>query len=409
MSLIADFLQAKEPLFHHSLEQLEEITDKPGVDARLTAEIAQSAADRLRQLRLGPKASGPQLYQALLDLVAEHDQHLAKTLGGHEPTSIPEMIPLIVAKVESLDLPKRGFFLREEVAKTMLLEHPPRQIMARLGYGDVATMLARESIYEIYLALRFAQDADWLNQFDAGYHRLQPSDFETRDLRFVVFDPAKWGDIAEHFIAKKRHNITHSKELGAIGVMPMTETRMKGLTLKVLPLLVHYINEVHLYSSFFKLVKTKRNFGQIVATTLIADPSHVRILAGHHVHWRVIQRYYGKLPQEYHPEEFQPHIQPEDLHWRRAEDVLYQIDPELEFWRDLDYVAVMRPSGPVTFNLMDVSLSYSNAIAYSKRYLYHFREALWNEVFARYLGQKTLERQVLQRLDNDVIAPEELK
>lgn len=409
MTLISEFLMAEEPLFHHSLDQLEQITGKKGIDAKLTAEIAEKAASHMKRLGLAHDASGQTLYAALIKQVQAHDEHLARTLGGQDPTSIPEMIPLIVDRVRNLDVPKGGFFLREEVAKAMLIAHPPQQIMARLGYTDVAQMLEKESIYEIYLSLRFVQDPGWLNEFDASYSSLKAEDFDERDLKFIIFDTAKWGDIAEHYIQKKRHNITHTKELGAIGVMPMTEQHMNGVTLKVLPLLVHYLNEIRLYSAFFKLMQDKKNFGEIVATTLIADPSHARFLAGQKIHWRVLQRYFGKLPKEHHPEQFQPHVQPEDLHWRKAEEVLYDIDPELEFWREMDYVAVMRPSGTVTFNLMDISLSYSNEIAYDERYLYHFRESLWNEVFARYLGEKTLEEQVLERLNNDLIAPETLK
>jgi hypothetical protein len=53
-------------------------------------------------------------------------------------------------------------------------------------------------------------------------------------------------------------------------------------------------------------------------------------------------------------------------------------------------------------------LSYSNSIPYEDRYLYHFREALWNEVFARYMGEKVLEEQLLVKLDNAVVKPEML-
>ena len=155
-------------------------------------------------------------------------------------------------------------------------------------------------------------------------------------------------------------------------------------------------------------MSTKKDFGHIVADTLIADPAHVQLTVHSHIHWRVIQRYFGKLTNEMHPEIFEPHVQPEDLHWRRAEEVLYEIDPELEFWNGMDYVAVLRDNQPVTFNLMDISLGYSNAITYADRYLYHFREALWNEIFARYLGEKVLEEQLLVKLDNAVIKPETL-
>jgi hypothetical protein len=307
-------------------------------------------------------------------------------------------------------LPKEGWFLKEDKAREMLRHMPPMSIMDRLGYHLVSRLLEQEDIFELFLALRFAEDPAWLNDFDRLYLDLSPGDFETRKIRVVPFQAEKWGDIAEHFIQKKRHNITHSKEMGAIAVMPMVEERMTGVTLKVLPLLCHYFNEVRLYSSFFKLMQAKKNFGAIVSDTLIADPAHVKIADTTHIHWRVIQRYFGKLPSEKHPEIFEPHVQPEDLHWRKAEEVLYDIDPELEFWKGMDYVAVLK--GPshdtVSFNLFDLSFGYSNGIAYSDRYLYHFREALWNEVFARYMGEKVLEEQLLEKLDNSVVKPETL-
>ena len=263
-------------------------------------------------------------------------------------------------------------------------------------------------MHELFLALRFAEEPDWLNSYDATYKSLQSSDFEERDIRVVVFNAEKWGNIAEHFITKKLHNIANNKEIGAIGVMPMTIKRMTGVSLKVMPLIFHYFNELRLYSAFFKLMKPKKNFGEIVADTLIADPSHVNVVAGHNIHWRVIQRYFGKLKNENHPEIFEPHVQPEDLHWRKAEEMLYDLDPELEFWRGLDYVAALVDGEIVTMNLMDISLGYSNGLAFAERYLYHFRESLWNEVFARYMGEKVLEQQILTRLDNAVISPEKL-
>jgi hypothetical protein len=406
VSTIGRFLQAKEPLFDHSLHQLELASRQKGVDIKLAAEIAETAADRTQRLGVSADATGPELYEALITQVAAHDDHLARAIGGTDPTDLREMIPLIVKAAESAPLPKDGWFLKEAKAKQMLRQMPPMAIMERLGYHLVSRMLEEEDIYELFLALRFVEEPDWLNDFDRLYHDLEAGDFEARPIKVVPFAVSKWGDVAEHFIAKKRHNITHSKEMGAIALMPMKETHMTGVTLKVMPLLFHYFNEIRLYSSFFKLMKTKKNFGAIVSDTLIADPAHVKLVDHGHIHWRVIQRYFGKLPNEKHPEMFEPHVQPEDLHWRRAEEVLYDIDPELEFWKGLDYVAVLKGQDAVTFNLMDVSLGYSNAIAFPDRYLYHFRESLWNEVFARYMGEAALEEQLLVKLDNAIIKPE---
>lgn len=408
MSTIGRFLQAKEPLFDHALRQLEHQSHQSGVDVKLAAEIAQKAASHIKQLGLPTDAPGPQIYDALVRKAAEHDAHLARAIGGTHPDNLAEMIPLIVRAAENAPLPKDGWFLKADKAREMLRANPPLAIMDRLGHHKISELLDKEDIYELFLALRFAESPEWLNAFDAEYVTLKSSDFENRRIRVVTFEVRKWGDIAEHFIAKKRHNITHSKEMGAIAIMPMTEVRMKGVTLKVLPLLCHYFNEIRLYSSFFKLMADKKDFGRIVSQTLIADPAHVELVEKGSIHWRVIQRYFGKLTGEVHPEIFEPHVQPEDLHWRRAEEVLYDLDPELEFWHEMDYVGVLRGDEAITFNLMDISLGYSNAVPFKDRFLYHFRESLWNEVFARYLGEKVLEDQLLVKLDNAIIKPETL-
>jgi hypothetical protein len=280
--------------------------------------------------------------------------------------------------------------------------------MKHLGYRSVDSMLKREPIAEIYGALRFAESPEWLNGFIGKYRKLHPSDFEMREIEFIQLDTKRWGSLTKSFVHKKRHNVTHLKELGVILLLPMPIAQMPGVTITVLPLLLHYINEIRLYSAYFKMQQVKGNFGDILVDTLVADPGAHAIMAGQQLHWRVIQRYFGKLEREYHPEIFEPHVQPEDLHWRKAEEILYHLEPALHFWHDMDYVGVMHRGRPVTFNLMDMAISYVNNLPYGEQTVYHFRESLWNEIFIRYLGQKTLEREVLKQLDNEMIEPETL-
>jgi hypothetical protein len=407
--LIAELLGAKDPLFSIALKQLEQASGNKGVDVKLTAELIEKKNDRMKRLGLDPSdTTGPELYQALLQQAKEHDTHLAAQIGATDPEDVHAIIPLALEAVKNVDMPRNCWAIKDEVAKRFLRETPPTKIMERLGYDDVNAMLENENLYEVYGALRFAEDSDWLMEFNTKYETLTPDDFEDREIALVIMPAERWGDIAKHFIEKKRHFHTHLKELGVVLVLPTTEQRMPGVTTKVLTLSFHYYNEVRLYSAFFKLQQVKPNFGKIFVDTLNADPGNQVIMAGQNVHWRVIQRYFGKLGDEYHPEVFEPHVQPEDLHWRKAEELMYKLDPELEFWDGLDYVGEMYDGQPLTFNFMDVSLSYSNGISYEERYIYHFREALWNEVFMRYMGEQVLEEQILRQLDNDMIAPENL-
>lgn len=410
--LLSELLGATEPLFSMSLKQLEQASGNPSADVRLTAEITGKVRLKIEELGLDPDDTTPrELHHALVAKIEEHDKHLVRKIGGSDPNDAQQLMPLMRKAWEKIDTPKSCWVLKKTVAKSMLKKNPPKNIMKHLGYRSVDSMLKHENLGEIYGALRFAETPEWLNEFNEGYKNLKPQDFETRQIEVVEMSLDRWGDIAAPFIHKKRHNITHLKELGVILMLPITpETKLKGIAIFTFPLLFHYLQEIRLYSAFFKLQQVKPHFGKIVVETLIADPGSHAIMAGSKIHWRVIQRYFGKLEKEKHPEIFEPHVQPEDLHWRRAEDILYDMDPELGFWRDLDYVGIMdKDKRPVTLNMLDVAASFVNQSPYNERAIYHFRESLWNEVFIRYMGEANLEQQVLQQLDNDMIAPEKLK
>lgn len=409
--MLSELLGAKEPLFTNALRQLELASGNPSADIRLSAEITGKVQLKTKELGLDPDdTTGEELYHALLNLIEQHDHHLVKQIGGSDPGDFATLMPLMKKAWESVDTPRSAWVLKKSVAKRMLQDMPPPTIMKTLRYRSVNSMLKNENLFEIYGALRFAESPEWLNKFNEGYKKLRPSDFQTRQITVVEMPARRWGSLTEPFIHKKKHNITHLKELGVILMLPIPPTaHLRGITIFALPLLFHYLNEIRLYSSFFKLKQVQPNFGEIVVETLIADPSKASVMAGQNIHWRVIQRYFARLENEHHPEIFEPHVQPEDLHWRKAEELLYEVDPELGFWRDLDYVGVMHGKRPLTLNMLDVAASYVNNLPYAKRAMYHFVDSLWNEIFIRYMGEKNLETQILEQLDNDLIEPEDLE
>jgi uncharacterized protein (TIGR00730 family) len=407
---LRDLLDAEEPVFSLALKQLETATGNEGVDAKLVGDITKSMHDTLGALRLDDKdVTGQEAYAALLARIADDNERVTKLIGGTDSSNVRELVPLMIAAAEKASFNRTVWVLKHESAKRLLRQMPPENLIKHLGYTDVEELLEKERFGELYTALRFSEGPEWLNNYDELFKTVTPADYEERDIEIIAMDHDKYVDLATHFVEKKLHNITHTKELGVIVVVPMHATSSRGLTLKSLPLLFHYMNEVKLYSTFFKLKRSQPNFGEIVVNTLVADPGTASQMAGQYVHWRVIQRYFGKLRDEAHPEAFEPHVQPEDLHWRRAEDLLFELDSEMAFWKDRDWVGLQLDGRPVTANVIDVSLSYANDISYDDRYVYHFRESLWNEIFIRYMGYKNLETQVLGSLDNNAVSPELLR
>jgi len=407
---LRDLLDAEEPLFSEALRQLEQASGRQAADTKLIGDITSLAHENLREMGLNPAtSSGEEVYRGLEARLEKDIKRLTKVIGAEESDDVQYLVPFMVKAANDVEFNRKVFVIKRESAKNLLRQMPPKTLIEKLGYADIEQMFKHEDFDELYTALRFSEGPDWLNKYDELFAHVTPADYEERDLRIVVMDHDKYVDLAAHFVQKKLHNVTHTKEMGTIVVVPMHAKTMRGLVLKTLPLLLHYMNEVKLYSTFFKLKSKQPHFGKTVVSTLVADPGDASQMVGHKIHWRVIQRYLGKHKGDsISTVAFEPHVQPEDLHWRRAEDLLYTIDPALKFWKDRDFVALMYDGFPVAFNLFDVSFGYSNSETYQNRYAYHFRESLWNEIFVRYMGFKNLGRQVLEQLDNDMIAPETL-
>jgi hypothetical protein len=307
--------------------------------------------------------------------------------------------------IERMQIPKNAWVLKHSVARKLLKATPPKKVMKQLNYRSVDSMLKREPIAEIYGAIRILETGAWQDKFLAKYKTLKPHDFESRDIEVVQLDREKWATATNEYVLKSRHNITHLKELGIIVMMPMPVKYMQGVTLAVMPIVLHYLNEIRLYTTYLKLQQVRPDFGNIVARTIVEDPDEHAMMSSKPIHWRVIQRYYGSKDTE-HPEVFEPHVLPEDLYWRGAEEILYRLEPALHFWHEMDYVGMMFPEGPVSFNLMDIAVSYVNNLPYEYRAVGRMREAIERELFVRYLGQPVLEQQVLRQLDNKMIEPE---
>ncbi len=415
VDFLAELLSAKQPLFKITLEDLEDITQQDQLDSKLQKDVEKSFAKFVqRELELEiDDASGEEVYKALMLYIWEqNDLVLTKYLKQKKDASLDQVLTACINFVLKMNLPKTVFKLKKSKAKAMLKANPPEQIMQLLGYEKVEDLIKFEKLEEVYGALRFAEGDIWLDKFNEQYRHLKPEDFTKGKIEIVKM-PLRWAPLTKKFIAKKRHNITHLKELGVVLVLETKDEELRhGLVLKALPLIVHYFYEIHLYSSFFKLqagALKGEKFGRVLEQTISADPKLNLKIAGEHVHWRVIQRYFGKLEDaNKHPEIFEPHLQPEDLHWDHAEKALAHYIPELMVWEDLDYVAKIYDDKPISLNLMDVTLSFANKNRYGDHLVYHFRESLWNEIFARYMSHENLEDELLAKLNNSLVMPEKL-
>lgn len=399
--LLSDLLSGDEPSFTNSLRRLESDSGNPSIDIRLVADIAAKVKSKMRELGLDPSdTNARELYYALQALIKKHDEFLTNSLGVKDPTDHDNLLPKIVEKVKDLDIPKTCWALKPTSAKKLLKQSPPKKVMKQLNYRSIDSLLKREDMDEVFVAIRLLESPTWLRRFISSYRKLSSNDFENRKVNVYIFDDHRWGDEARTFTSVHNGNLLHLKDMGVIAVLPFTFKKMAGLSITLLPLILHYLNEIRVHSSYLKLQQVKADFSEYLVESLAHDVIGTVEISGQAFDWRTIARHYVKEKTGV-PGSFEPNLQFEDIVTKKADEVLYKLEPALKFWEGLDYVGVMGEGKPVPLGLIDNALSYFNHLDYGRQSVSNFQRSLWDELLSRYVGRQPIEEKLLKQLGND--------
>lgn len=393
--ILQQLLNAEEPLFSHSLKELEKAAGHKGVDVRLIADITHRVHTAMREMSLEPQfTNGQEFYRALLARVAQDNKRIVKAIGDEDPDDVRATTPMILQAASKTLANKKCWVLKPVKARELLRKDPPQKLLDHFKASSVEQLLDKKPLNEIYIALRFSEGDAWLRRHNEQLARTAADDFEPRNIEFIQLDES-YLPLTGNYLAKRPHGVAHSKELGIVAILPMEKEFVRGITLLNLSFALHYCNEIRMYSAYFQLKQARPDFGKLVVYALNNDLHEIGNIAKHGVHWRSVQRYFGAVDDARHPEVFRPHIHPEDLHWKTVEAQLTAIEPSMQFWQGLEYVGLYFDGAPVSANILDVSTAYAQNIPYEKRPADHLRESLWNEIAIRYIGENNLEHQVL--------------
>lgn len=398
---IAKILRADQDTFKDATMRLEAVTGRKGIIERIAEENEILIRDRLDKLGLGRKVGAKDIYDALISKI-EADDHKLFELMGRPAASDRECCDRELTKARAVVNPPLGFFMKLDKAAEFVRREPPRNVMKALGYASVNDLIEKEDIYNIYAALRFVEGSEWLNgTFFKQYESLKPSDFEFREFVSRAMDE-RWVRLSEGFVKKKYHNLSHLKELGFIFSLPVT-LGISGELLRSFTLSLHYYNEVAFYSYLFAMYAEHepQNFASNIISLLRGDALDKRLPSSEKSQWLVIPRYFAKDdPNDWRL--FEPHINPEALHWERAERNLDTLPMDFSFWTDLNWVGDEFPTTAgidvrVSFNLVDTVMSLVKQKELIK-YLYHHEESLWNKIYTSYFSEKEMEEMMRKHI-----------
>jgi hypothetical protein len=414
---IAKILRTDVSFFHEINARYESFLGKRGVLDKIMEENVDLIKQKLDFLGLSLNSRVEDIYVALLAKI-ETDEHILAKIFNNPSVENPQDWQKILETALDIARHPQGFFLKKEKAAQMLINEPPYNVMRVLGYDSPLRLLDNEDIFEIYAALRFLEGSEWLNRvFFQQYKDLSPADFEKRPLVVRSLEK-KWLGLSDNFIKKKYHNISHLKEMGVLFTLPLS-LEASGELIRNFSLILHYLNEIPFYSAIFEklFLEEEKMFADNLIALLRGDVLEERLPIKSEsgaLHWLVIQRYLTK-ENELDWRLFVPHINPEALHWERAESLLMaygekfpDLNLALSFWRGLswvgdyfrvaaDYKNSVDGETLISFNLIDTAMSLVQKRELIK-YRYHHQEALWNKIFSSYFDVPTMEKQMQENI-----------
>jgi hypothetical protein len=400
-------LGADAVAFRQQIAELERVAGLPSADIRLSMDVMQATRQKLRELGLDPSdTTGPELYAVLQSKLRRDEIQVRAAM--HIRADIPpvQVQEHVCAQLNAHSTKGDLYVLRPASLKRMLKKLKPKTTMKKLGYRSMESMFKHEAPAQLLAACLACESADWQSARVQAYAALESKDFELRRPLFVLPAGKKWPEVAQEYAEKHKSNIVVMPELGSIVILPMSRD-LPGLAITTFVVALYALNSIRSFSTYLKLQQVRLDFGTTVQSAVLSAPMTDMELAGAKISWRVVHWFYAKGHGRQHPEAFEPHVQPEDLTWHAFGPALQKLSPVLSFWQDTELLGLLDNDNDdvVSLNVMDVALGVCNKLAYGERVLQTMREALGQELLARYFHEDHLQT-LLERSLGTQLAPE---
>lgn len=396
--LLAEILEAKQPQFAMTIQDLERLAGHPKHDIRLTAEIIQQTNQKIRALGLDPQdTTAEELYQALQLRLQRDDGLLRQAIGLPLGASLDDVLRAVQRTAQLYADETKVYGLKLSTAKRILKTLPPKKTLKELHYRSLESLLKSEPVAAVLAAVRHYESAAWLKQLAQHYDRLTPADFETRTAQVLLLKGAKWERLAEDIATAERGNSLIVRELGAVIMLRPPET-VKALTTTSLLLVIEDLNTIQSIGTYLKLHQVALDFKQAVRDAVSGEIFTDARFVSQEVPWRVIHQFYARHDQAYNPVIFEPHITSDDLSWRQPAETIAGIHQALDFWLGTDYLAFQSGGQQVSLNILDVALSSANQLPFSDRFSHVLRQRVWHELMLRYVSLEHVERTLTNKL-----------
>ena len=256
----------------------------------------------------------------------------------------------------------------------------------------------RHDVAEVMLVAQLVENQTWHRTMKQSYTRLKGNDFTNRRLILLGLNGDNWLKLGFGISKRQGHNLVACREMGLVGWLPTAKKEITPLmALTSLAFGLYWSNQVYFSGSLFKTQQVRFDFGDLVAQSVEGGYPQLVSLAGWNVDWPIIQAYFNLEAVAIDPSAvFGPHTQASDLNFQTVGKSLAKLKPGLADWQSTNYLAASVTGQTISANILDLIVGL-NLKTTSHHY---YRQALWSQLWLRYLQTDIIGGLVLDQLIN---------
>ncbi|MFY9457485.1 MAG: hypothetical protein WAP23_00955 [Candidatus Spechtbacterales bacterium] len=282
---------------------------------------------------------------------------------------------------------KKGFYIKESSALSLLQKHPPIGLMNYMGCRSLPDLLTKKSALDVIALSRHTEFADWQKKYHDFLSELDARDFDNRKITYILVDEKKYRTLLlQSKQPQKPWRVSHNKEAGVIICFtPDNSFMFRAPRLQYIAVFMHYFFETAYASLYYKNIASKNPdaLGREVVKSITSHKD--------------------KFPF------FHPNAYSENLFWKKAMELFhsaYPIEDARIFMNTLrcgEYIGSPNAvKGIVSLNMVDHiwNINLSGRAQPINSFMYHFREALWQDIFKDLAGfsEKEMDNMIIQNL-----------
>ena len=354
--------------------KFEELSGWNSEDVRLLAEHRQQVLKKIESLGLdSTDTTSQELYQAL-QLKFENDiAHLARAINyssGNRDERAAKLVKLAVSAQPKTQV----FVLKKSVAKAIMRANRPKNLMAKLRYRSLESMLKREDVSELVAVAVSTENALWKRKFIKQLSDLRASNFESREISYHVMRADKWS-----MTLSSSQPVSYVPLFGAVMVWP-TEILARDESVGLTILLLQAAEIIETDSFYLKNFQFQSKFGNLASKLFETGEQQTFSINGKDFFdWQNLKQVFGSEID--------------------ALKSFTGLHPALRWWSDSTHTAVLNEQ-KVSMHLGDIVSNFLNGASFETRRTHNSLSSFKDSLLQRYLAYEPVKNLFANQMDD---------